>query len=99
MIRQAIAAGLTEEQFWQMTPAQLARYYDGVTDRRRLRLVHDVSIAWYGAMFRRADRLPPLSEVTNRIMQGKNTRRQTWQEMRDNIRAFKAVAKGALHGE
>ena len=91
MIRQAIAAGLTEEDFWRMTPKQLARHYDGIVERRRFELMHDVSIAWYGAAFRRSDKLPKLSDVTNRIM-GRNDRRPSWQEMRDNIRAFKALA-------
>ena len=94
MISAAIASGITEEDFWSMTPGQLARHYDGVSQARRAAFIHDISIAWHGAVFRRSKTLPSLSDIVARIENGGRRRRgaMDWQEMRANLRASIAQA-------
>lgn len=73
-----MAAGLSPETFWKITPRELKAHLDGAS--KRMTREHDARawLAWHTAALPLAKKFPPLKDL--QIGKPAASRRQTWQE-------------------
>ncbi len=55
--------GISNDDFWSMTPYQLRVAVSAHAEKQKNQHRHDLSIAWYAAVFQRAKQLPRLESL------------------------------------
>jgi hypothetical protein len=58
-----LKVGLGIEQFWSLTPRELAMFFDADLWRQKQERERDLAMAWQVAMLARAKRLPSLASL------------------------------------
>ncbi len=101
--RDALRAGLTLEQFWSYTPAELCEVLDAAAWRQEQALRRELTQAWTVAALSRMKRLPTLK----RLLRPRRARRLSGAELEARRQEFAELsarmggqrpAKGRAHG-
>lgn len=82
---EALRAGLTVAEFWDLTPRETERVLDAAAWRREQAHRRDLSLAWHTAALMRTRRLPSLAHLLRPPSQVANVpieeRRKEFEEM------------------
>ncbi|MCK4302828.1 MAG: hypothetical protein KAY24_01165 [Candidatus Eisenbacteria sp.] len=92
MQREAVAAGLSLFEFWEMCPREYGAHIDGVQRRREYESDLALTAAWHVAAFNRKKRLPRLEKLLGRRKRGEKLPSQDELE-RKTSDIFGALAK------
>ncbi len=63
MLADALRAGLSVAEFWDLTPKELRLYFEADAWRQTQQLRRDATMAWHIAALGRMKRLPPLRQI------------------------------------
>jgi DNA-binding SARP family transcriptional activator len=89
----AIAIGIGLNDFWAMTPHELTLYVKAHVKRKEDDWDEKVSIAWLGAYFQRANKMPKMKEYLTASLK-KKAKKQTAEDMLRQIKALNAALGG-----
>jgi hypothetical protein len=92
MLRSAAKAGVKPLEFWEMTPLELAVTIDAYVEKETANFEQGITLAYMGAAWQRAKKMPRLETVLNKIKnttQRKNKKAQTPVEM---MAVFKSMS-------
>lgn len=63
MLRDALRAGVGVEEFWRLTPRELAAVFESDAERRKDTREHDLWLAWHIVALGRARQMPSLRRL------------------------------------
>lgn len=84
--------GFEEVLFWSLTPRQLQNHFKAEVERLKSEHRRQMAYVWHAAMLRRVKTIPSLDELLGDAKP--SPPKQTWQEMRANLRSHLAVIDG-----
>lgn len=66
LLEQALEIGINVDQFWHLTPRELAMHARAAAARMQSQSRRDLALAWNAAALMRVAKLPPLTELLDR---------------------------------
>ncbi len=63
LLRDALQAGITVLEFWDLTPAELVMVFEAHYERTKRQLEREAWMVWHTAALIRVKRMPALSEL------------------------------------
>jgi hypothetical protein len=92
MLRSAAKAGIRPAEFWEMTPVELAITIDAYVENETAEFKQGITLAYMGAAWQRAKKMPRLETVLNKIESTTQRKKKKAQTPAEMMAVFKSMA-------